>query len=243
MPIHDWKAAPGGYFHHFHQYWSVAICTELNSGLLPRDTYALVEQSASEGTPDVLALESSSSRAAKESLVEGGVALAEAVPKTTYMSRVSEEQIYAAKANRVVLHRGDEVVAVIEIVSPGNKSSVAAIQRFVQKSVAFLDRGIHLLVVDLFPPTARDPQGIHPEIWGRFADDGYVQPLDRPLTLASYVAGMFATAYIEPVAVGGTLPDMPIFLETGRYVPVPLGSTYEAAWNSCPEIFRQRVAG
>ena len=47
------------------------------------------------------------------------------------------EFFYAAKANRVSVRRskpeGDEAVAVIEIVSPGNKSGTRALQDFVEK--------------------------------------------------------------------------------------------------------------
>jgi hypothetical protein len=48
----------------------------------------------------------------------------------------------------------------LEIVSPGNKSGKAALARFVEKTVDFLEAGVHVLVVDLFPPSVRDPQGI-----------------------------------------------------------------------------------
>ena len=46
---------------------------------------------------------------------------------------------------------GDRIVAMVEIVSPGNKSARHAIRSFVEKAVEALYRGYHLLVVDLFP--------------------------------------------------------------------------------------------
>jgi hypothetical protein len=49
------------------------------------------------------------------------------------------------------------------------------------------------------------------------------------------------TAYIEPVAVGDTLPDMPAYLERGGYVPVPLDATYQTTWQSCPPDMRELV--
>jgi hypothetical protein len=143
----------------------------------------------------------------------------------------------------VAIHREDETIAVIEIVSPGNKSSVFALQQFVDKSFEFIERGIHLLVVDLFPPTRRDPEGMHPAIWGRINGEPFALPEDKQLTLASYVAGSGKTAYVDPVAVGDRLPDMPIFLDARTYVRVPLEETYEATWKVCPEEFRQRVTG
>ncbi len=152
-----------------------------------------------------------------------------------------EEIVYAAKANIVALHRDDETIAVIEIVSPGNKGSQIALRQFVEKSLELLESGIHLLVVDLFPPTRRDPEGIHPAIWSGINDEPFALPADKRLTLASYVAGTFKTAYVEPVAAGDSLPAMPLFLDAKKYIRVPLEETYEATWKACPEEFKQRV--
>ncbi len=56
-------------------------------------------------------------------------------------------------------------MAVIEILSPGNRDSRAALRNFVEKTIGFLRAGIHVLIVDLFPPTPRDPFGIHKAVW------------------------------------------------------------------------------
>jgi hypothetical protein len=241
MPIHDWTKAPSGYFHHFHQNWSVAICAALNAGRLPKGVFALVEQYSGTLVPDVLALESRPPHERDYSGGRGSVAVAIEPPKTRFVLRDNEDAVYASKANRVALHRDDETIAVIEIVSPGNKAGVLALRQFVDKSLDFLNRGIHVLVVDLFPPTPRDPQGIHEAIWGQIKDEPFVLPADKPLTLASYVSDTPRTAYVEPVAVGDVLPDMPVFLDIRTYVPVPLEETYDATWRTCPEEFRERV--
>jgi Protein of unknown function (DUF4058) len=67
--------------------------------------------------------------------------------------------LYARRANRIrIQHPHGQVVAVIEIVSPGNKNSATALRAFVHKAADLISQGIHLLVVDLFPPSARDPE-------------------------------------------------------------------------------------
>ena len=104
-----------------------------------------------------------------------------------------------------------------------------------------VERGIHLLVVDLFPPTRRDPEGNRPAIWSGINDEPFALPADKRLTLASYMAGTFKTAYVEPVAAGDSLPAMPLFLDAKKYIRVPLEETYEATWKACPEEFKQRV--
>jgi hypothetical protein len=68
-------------------------------------------------------------------------------------------------ADRVAIHHGlGDVLAVIEIVSPGTKSSRHALRTFAEKAAELIRQGVNLLVVDLFPPGARDPKGIHPSI-------------------------------------------------------------------------------
>src|SRR6185312_10447019 len=163
-----------------------------------------------------------------------GLALATKPLKTRFVTR-TEASTYASKANRItVRHPDGDVVAVIEIVSPGNKDSRHAIRTFARKAVAFLHAGIHLLIVDLFPPGRRDPQGIHKVIWDRIRDEPFQLPADKPLTLAAYAVNTEIVAYIEPVAVGDPLPDMPIFLTGDHYVPCPLESTYQTAWRQFP---------
>ena len=89
-----------------------------------------------------------------------------------------------------------------------------------------------------FPPTRRDPQGLHKAIWDEFEDDEASFPPDKPLTLAAYSAGAIKTAYVEPVAVGDGLPDMPLFLEPEVYVPVPLEATYRTTWSVFPAALK-----
>ena len=93
------------------------------------------------------------------------------------------------------------------------------------------------------PPSPRDPQGIHGALWEEIADDSYRAPADKPLTLAAYDAGPPKTAYVEPVAVGDALPDMPLFLEPGAYVNVPLEATYLSAFRNVPPRWRRVLEG
>ncbi len=106
---------------------------------------------------------------------------------------------------------------------------------------AFPDR--YVLLVDLFPPGRHDPQGMHVAIWERFDDEPYLLPPDEDLTLASYVAGPRPEAYLEHLAVGSSLPEMPLFLNPDRYVNVPLDSTYSAAYRGLPAFWRDVLEG
>jgi hypothetical protein len=240
MPIHDWSKVDANLCHHFHQRWTGQICDALNDGLLPAGYSALVEQYSGGVIPDVLALERRK-RATKGEPTGGAVTAMK--PKARHIVQ-STKIALARRANRITIsHPLGEVVSVIEIVSPGNKSSTIAFRQFVEKSVALLHHGIHLLVVDLFPPTARDPQGIHKAIWDEIDEEPFALPAAQPLTLAAYTAGepladVPTTAYVETVGVGEGLPDMPAYLDLDSHVPVPLESTYQATWVKCPQDMR-----
>jgi hypothetical protein len=241
MPVHDWKRVDANAFHHFHQRWAIAICDVLNGGLLPTGYSALVEQHAGGLVPDVLTLERRKPGRPKPT---GGV-LTATPPKTSLVRQT--KLVLAARANRVVIrHRMGEVVCIIEIVSPGNKCSRSALRSFVDKSVELLRHGVHLLVVDILPPTRRDPQGMHKAVWDEFEEEPFVLPADKPFTLAAYVAGdalaeLETTAYVEFVGVGDPLPDMPAWLDHDGYVSVPLEESYQAAWRTCPADLRHWV--
>lgn len=239
MPIHDWTRVPAGLFHHFHQHWSVEITAALNRGLLPKGVDALVEQRSGPREVDVLAIEQRR-KPPGNGRFEGGLATAER-PVTRIVRRTSRE-FYADRANRIVIkHHLGRILAVIEIVSPGNKDSRAALRDFVDKTIGFVRVGIHVLIVDLFPPTPRDPFGIHKAIWDEIVEEDFTFPPGKDRILASYETGDECVAYVEPVTVGDPLPNMPLFLTSTVHVPVPLEPTYQATWDVSPEGIRLAV--
>jgi hypothetical protein len=240
VAIHDWTRVDAGLFHNFHQRWISALCDSLNLDRLPVDYFALAEQSIREAVPGVLTLRlSSGDEDPSAGSGQAGLAVAEAPPRARLVQR-SEADVYARKADRIVVrHRHGEIVAVVEIVSPENKASKSEFNAFIDKSVRLIRQGIHLLVIDLFPPTKRDPQGIHKAIWDEFEEDEeYNLPADKPLVLSSYDAGPPRVAYVEFVGVGDSLPQMPIFLRPEYYIRAPLEETYETSWRVFPRALK-----
>lgn len=239
MPLHDWSRVPAGLFHHFHQDWSIEIARTLNRGRLPKGVSALVEQKSGPKEPDVLAIEKWH-RSPELSAGNGAVATLER--PTTRIVRRTTKEFYADRANRIVVkHHLGRTIAVIEIVSPGNKDSKSAFREFLEKTMDFLRAGIHVLIVDVFPPTPRDPLGLHKVIWDEITEEDFAFPPGKDRILASYETGDTRAAYVEPVGVGDELPDMPLFLTNDFYVKVPLEPTYRTAWEASPEEFRLAV--
>jgi hypothetical protein len=251
MPIHDWTRVEAGVFHHFHVEWIGDLARVLNKGLLPEGYYSLAEQiTGVEGgdspngdrEPDVLTLKGPIRNAPPADQFPGSVALLDRPPKVRIHQRLERDR-YADKAKSIVIRHtsGHEVIAVMEIVSPGNKASKRELRSFVAKAHQFFRSRIHLMVVDLFPPSARDPRGIHGAIWEDFErdNDRFELSPDKPLTLASYLADPVPEAFVEPVSVGDALPDMPLFLTPGIYIQLPLEATYRSAWEAVPAFWRE----
>ncbi len=156
MPIHDWKRADAGLFHHFRQQWSGELCNGLNAGVLSAGLFALIEQKALGVEPDLMTL---SRRPRAPQAPKGGIAIAEVPPKVRHTHKPSEAGSYAARANRVGIRtKLGELVAVVEIVSPGNKDRDHSIRALIDKTLDFLANGVHVLVIDLFPPTPDAPR-------------------------------------------------------------------------------------
>jgi hypothetical protein len=133
---------------------------------------------------------------------------------------------------------GHQVIAMVEVISPGNKSNRHAVRSFTDKALEALRAGIHLLIADLFPPGKRDPDGIQKLIWDEIADNDFSLPKDRPFTVGAYTGGPCPETFIACTAVNASLPEMPLFLTPEYYIAMPLEATYQAASEAVPAYWR-----
>ena len=242
MPVHDWMRVSAGIFHNFHSAWITHLTETLNDGRLPAELYALAEQSATRMKPDVLAL--ATSKRDRDTPGNGGVAIA--APQTSLRRRADPNAAYRLARRTIVIRHtsGHQIVALLEIASRANKDRAKSVNDFVEKLTRAVSNGIHVLLVDLFPPGRFDPQGLHGAFWqfydSRFDEDW---PPDKPLVLASYEASTDPEAWIEPLAVGQSMPDMPLFYDLHSYVDVPLEGTYQQAWRGVPAFWKDVIEG
>lgn len=242
MPMHDWTKVEAGIYHAFHHEWISEISRALNRSLLPKTLYALPEQVAAGFGPDVLTLQGDVPTGDSSS-GSGTATLTQAKPQAAHMARKIGGISPRRKSQVVVRHvTGDRVIAIIEIVSPGNKNTAHAFRSFVQKALELLEQRVQLLFIDPFPPGPRDPNGIHAAIWDEIAGEPFSLPPDKPLTLAAYEVGHDINAYIETVAVGEPLPDMPLFLVAEGHILIPLETIYQAAWDTVPVRWQRVIA-
>jgi hypothetical protein len=140
MPVHDWSRVEAGLFHDFHHAWIEELKRALNARILPPDYYAMAEQFAGGFGPDVLTLQDTSEEPGPQSEGwlpagrnpgEGDLALAE--PRLAVWGE-TEMEFYLRKQSSVAVRHvsGDRVVAMIEVVSPGNKNNRNGIEQFVR---------------------------------------------------------------------------------------------------------------
>lgn len=248
MPVHDWSRVSPNMFHDFHSAWLPEIRKALNHGILPNSHFAVLDQYMGVMVPDILTLRLEGatpdaghppeSEYLSES-VSGAIAVADAPPQVDIKQEVD---LFVTRQKQVsIRHRSGELVALLELVAPANKRTTAALEQFRKKVQAAIDQGVHVLVLDILPPGPRDPHGIHGYLWEAFAADDFELPADKPLTLASYCASAVLNAYVQPIAVGAALPNMPLFLTPDSYVEVPLETTYQEAWGGTPRPWREML--
>ncbi|MBI3407376.1 MAG: DUF4058 family protein [Planctomycetes bacterium] len=247
MPVHDWTRVEAGIFHDLHVAWLPEIRKCLNGGLLPEGYYALAEQHAGRSIADVLTLHTGPPALDPMELppATGGILVAEAPPRVRRKSTVETSALGRRRSLAIRHVSGHRLVALLEILSPANKDGKQHLADFADKALSALTFGVHLLLVDLFPPGPHDPHGIHGVMLQHLEDseEPYDLPDDEPLTLAAYAAGPLVEVYVEHVAVGASLPEMPLFFRPDRYVKVPLETTYEAAFHGMPAFWQDVLEG
>ena len=247
MPIHDWGRVTAGEFHHFPGRWIYAISDALNAGLLPSDCYAMAEQRSGEASiPDVLTLDGVSDRNPGSGDFDpgGGTALLEVEPATSLHGE-ADVDLWELTRQRVLAVRhatDDRVLAMLEVVSPGNKDRPRSREAFVEKCVGHLRAGIHVVVLDVVPSVVGG-RSLGLEVWHAVGSHEPEAPQDRPLVQASLrvEAGM-PHLYAEPAAVGEELAPLPMFYRPEWYVTLPLAETYDEAWQRMPRQVKDRIA-
>ncbi len=252
MPIHDWSKADAGVFHDLHVSWIAGVKAVLNERLLPAPFYAIAEPAVGDAVPDVLTLQAeerprSPAASAPTALDDSRDATVARAPASVVVQDLEPADPYTLLARHILIRdslRNDRLVAVIELISKGNKTSRERADQFVDKAVSLLRAGMHLLLVDLHPPTQIVPAGLHARISEAYGTPPPELPEDRRLQAVSYqvLDGGFPRAHVVPLKLGDALPEMPIFLGPHSFVRVPFEETYSEAFRSLAGKFR-RVLG
>ncbi len=244
MPIHDWTRVEAGTYHAFHLAWLGELQKSLNGGRLPAGYYALAEQRANDTIPDVLALHESDPLEAQEPPEPeggGGATLTKSRP-AAQERLVAPAPVRGSRRTMTIRSTtGHRIIAFVEIVWPSNKDRLDSVTEFAAKVRAALTIGVHVLMIDPFPAGSSDPAGMHAEVWRRISGGKPAPRNEHPLAFAAYLAAKPFQAFVNRLAIGDAIPDMPLFLTRTKYVDVPLESTYMAAYSGMPDFWRKVI--
>lgn len=237
MPIHDWTCACDAAYHDFQLGWSSRLSERLNHGVLPQSVYAMTETIELRPRTEFCPLPEPDGPFVRRNWHEDLADSTEQPPRTRFHFRDDRRQ-YACK---IVTIRDEDhqPIAAVFWVTRQDKETPYRLDAIIRQAVGSLTRDINLLVVDLFPPSICDPHGVHKAIWDQFRPEPFELPSDKPLTVAAYAAGSELVAYVENVAVGDRMPDMPIFLTPDHYVLCPLEASYQVTWDGFPEALKE----
>jgi hypothetical protein len=217
----------------FHGLWAAAIVEKLNEDVLADEYFADMQvHIGSQVEIDVATLEEPGAPISPR----GGTATLPAAapvwtpPATSLVMPAVfpddiEVQVFATAA-------GATLVAAIELVSPSNKDRPETCRAFAAKCLAYLTRGIGLIVVDVVTNRLTN---LHNEVVGLL---GYGEPFLMepavPIYAVAYrpsrqVTGDQIELWRESLAVGQPLPVLPLALQNAGVVPVDFETTYREA--------------
>ncbi len=127
------------------------------------------------------------------------------------------------------------LVAVVELVSPGNKDDWPARNAFTGKLESYLRAGVSVAVVDLVTSRHHNLHNHWAGLYGGKETPQFAEEGDGRLYAVAYhpyvdvVRGTETPRldlWLRPVRLGAELPVLPLFIERGLAVPLELEKTY-----------------
>ncbi len=223
-PLH-----PARHWESFHAFWATALAESLNTSLLPAGYFAEAQTHiGGRFEVDVGTFESSDPNATDR----GPIAVAEAPAVVIPPPVASMPIVFPDSIEVQVLSEegGLEIVAAVELISPGNKDRAETRDAFVAKCATYLQEGVGLILVDIvsnrrtnfhdrlsdfFGAACPMPTGTH-----LYASAYRPIRLDRDGCL---------DVWTESLIIGGNLPSLPLALRRGPTLMLDFDSTYHEA--------------
>jgi Protein of unknown function (DUF4058) len=220
---------PGRPWESFHSRWANSIADALNR-ILPRRYTAEVQVSlGTQVEADVAEMERPAGPEDEPADgPSGGIAVQPWAPPVATQTMPA---IFPDNLEVQVLDQMDDarLVAVVELVSPRNKDRPAARSAFGNKCAAYLQRGIGLVIVDI---VTNRHFNLHNEMIRLMGlPETFAMPAEALLYVVAYQP-LHRQEKDEidywpvPLAVGNTLPLLPLALRGAGRVPLDLESTY-----------------
>jgi hypothetical protein len=215
----------------FHTTWATAIADQLNRDLLPPGFIALEQVHAGAAVEIDVGTYDTPGQAAGAG---GGTAT---VARTVWLPATVSVVLPAAFPPSCTVEiqtteGGRTLVAAIELVCPGNKDRDVKRRLFAAKCATYLSKGIGIVVIDV---VASRQGNMHNELLALVGlDAALAMPRDAWTYAVAYrPLRRDGTEQVEtwpvPLAVGDTLPTVPLSLAADFCVPVDLEAAYGEA--------------
>lgn len=212
----------------FHSLWAATMVRRLNRGVLPRGYHA--EPRVRLGTLAQVDLgtreELSAAIPEGPDGSNGGVAVySPPAPLLTIETDLSQEDLFEVQVFEVC----GNLVAAIELISPGNKDRPQSRHEFVVKCASLLKAGVSLVLIDI---VTNRHANLFSELMEYLEIRNFVSPLQGPVYCCSLQPrGSNGHAKVdvwpEVLRVGAVLPRLPLCLRDDLAVPLEPESTYE----------------
>ena len=212
-----------------HSTWAATIATQLNQEQLPAEYFAMPLVTVGGGVQvDVGAFES---REPPDS-APGGVATQLWTPPHPPLSAVVDWLALDAYEVRVMQQMGGpQLRAAIELVSPANKDRASHRQAFAVKCAGYLQQGVAVVIVDVVTVRTANLHATLVDLLGLAAPLAWCTP--SQLYAVAYRPTQAATAqhldvWPEALAVGASLPTLPLWVSDALCLPLALEASYQA---------------
>lgn len=213
-----------------HGGWPMEICRHLLTILPKGFRSAPTVNLGTSFEVDIGAYENDGTPASRFIDSNGGMAtMVQEAPTLTIEADVSDQDEFEVKIYDV--EYGRELVAVIELASPSNKDRPQTREKFANKCIALLQKGICVSIVDFVTERRAN---LYTEVLARVggADPklGATPPHLYAVTMRTRPRPKgrdLLDAWFYPMAVGEPLPTLPIWLRPDLRVVLPLETSYE----------------
>lgn len=215
----------------FHSFWSTQLAGRFN--MRPKRYGFLAESNIHIGimvAPDVAAFEEDVPSGERSN---GGVATEVwAPPQPPVVVPVDFTQLETFEIRIYDEERARTLVAVVELVSPGNKDRPENRRAFLDKCASYLREGVFLVIVDVV--TSRR-HNFHAALMELFqSGETAMRAIASDLYSVAYRVRLVGKrtqveAWPAELALGASLPTMPLWLTDSLCIPLELEAGYQTA--------------
>ena len=236
MPLRDHFRPPVSTrvsWEEIHGMWPARIVLQLRT-VLPKGYVAGPKiHAGSQVEIDVATFEQDDAPRLQSSEDDGGVATAAWAPPEPTVAVETEVPDYDEYEVRIYdAERGRQLVAAIELVSPGNKDRPEKRNAFVGKCAALLQKGVAVSIVDVVTPRQFNLYAELLQFLGQ-TDPTLGEPLPHLYAVSCrwrpQDKRMLLQTWSHTLALGQPLPTLPLWLTGKLAVPLDLEQSYEQA--------------